>query len=262
MVGDKKRREYIVTIINNSMLACKTFDIMYNSIKNNSPDLFDEEWFVLFPNNMALDEYLDERIYKRVRFLGYQAYKSSDIYTLKFMLINFIEELVSYNGNLTYIDADHVFLKPLKLQRIKNNEMIFSSEDSIIRSDNYGIIKNYNASFIRASLETWSKVMYAWKEKYEELENDILSRFREEIAFSLSVKENNIDVTQLSSYTQSNFQKFNKNCICFHYGGEYAQAKLIKTYIKDLNYQSINWEILSDNDLWILEKVYKIINGI
>lgn len=261
MVGDKERREYIVTIINNK-LTCKTFDIMYKSIKNKSPDLFDNEWFVLFPNDMALDEYLDERIYKKVRFLGYQAYKSADIYTLKFMLINFIEEIKCNNGNLTYMDADHIFLKPMKLQRIKNNEIIFSSEDSVIRSDHYGKIKNYNASFIRASLETWLMVMYGWKEKYEELENDILSRFREEIAFSLSVKENNICVTQLDSYTQSNFQKFNRNCICFHYGGEYTQAKLIKTYIKDFNNPSINWGLLSDNDLWIINNICKIISEI
>lgn len=256
MDGNKGRRECIVTIINDNIATCRTFNIMYESIKRNSPNLLEYKWFVLFPSNMELNEFLNKNRYKGVKFVGYQAYKSEDIYTIKFMLINFIEEIMHSKSNLTYIDADHIFLKPLMLQKMKENEMMFSSENSIIQSVYYGEIKSYNASFLRASYETWLKVMYDWIKKYEELKRDISSRFREEIAFSLSVQENNICISQLDSNEQSNFQKFNKNCCFFHYGGEYSQSKLIKKCIENLDNESINFGILSDDEIWILNKLY------
>lgn len=81
------------------------------------------------------------------------------------------------------------FFDNFPLIDIKNNEICLSSEKSYVTSSTYGTIINYNASFIRASLETWLKIVYEWRKIYEELEGDILTRFREEIAFSLAAKE-------------------------------------------------------------------------
>jgi len=260
----KERKEFIVTIINENILGSGIFRLMYKSIEKNTPKLFEHEWFVLFPKKMDINAWLDTRQYTNVKFKNYPVYESSDQYTLKFMLINFIEEIECSNGNVTYFDADHIFLSKMTLPKISEREVVFSSEDSIINSYKYGRIRNYNSSFIRSDIETWREIMYDWRINYEKLGDDVSVRFREEIAFSLAAIQHNLVILQLMNAIQSNYQKFTQNCCCFHYGGEYPESKNVKRYIKDLNRNNgvVVYTTLLDREKWIENIIYKLMNDI
>lgn len=251
METNKEQREYIISIINSDNVYRNAFEIMYQSMLSNSPNLQIFKWVVLYPiyDRFALTPLFFK--YANVDFIGYSPYESSDKYTLKFLLINYIKDIVDDFCTITYIDCDHIFLKEFYLPPISDTEILFSSENCFasIETSNLNLV-HYNASFLRATLPTWKSFVDDWKGIYSTLY--IESRFREEIAFSIAIEKNHIIPKQLDNLAQSNFQKYNKNCAFFHYGGEYKSSQIAKKFLVQKFVDTAN---LTQQQQWIIGKL-------
>lgn len=251
MEKDKGRREYIICIINSEAVYCNAFETMYQSIISNSPLLLERKWVVLYTeDNEEGIEHLIKK-YQNIEFISYPEFQSVDKYELKFLLINYIESIEDSESIITYLDTDHIFLRNMDLIEVENGRVILSSEKRKLSINGEKII-HYNASFVRATINTWKAFMLDWKKTYSALEGKVNSRFREEIAFSIAIRDNKVQVTPLSGEIQSNFQNYHLECICFHYGGEYSSAKKMKNVLVG---NDISIDTLTNQEKWLISQI-------
>lgn len=161
-----------------------------------------------------------------VENVQYEMRPLEDPYTVKFLLRKFLKSAGWHNGRVLYMDPDHVIVKPIAITPIPAGALLVSSE--LRPRISHSSTDIYNTSLIFGTIETWELVTHPWIDEYNAIKGFIPFRFREEIAFSRVARKLGVSLLPVSNVIQSNFYSFNADCMCFHYGGEYAEAKAIK----------------------------------
>lgn len=236
-----------VTIIDENKINQKALFLMINTLLLTNLKLL-SKLYIVCPQYLS-----NHSVYKILRSNGinvflYDFKPTDDKYYIKFLLCDFIKQFKNKFEVITYIDPDHIFLSELNSITPNYNEVILSSESNELLSEYFSKYTyennhfiNYNASYMSAKISTWSKIIYKWKDNYFKLNNQVSNRFREEIAFSISLMETKTKIIQLPVDIQSNFKVFDENCVMFHYGGEYSGALNIKALLRDGEIISHTW---------------------
>lgn len=227
-----------VTICPKRSNYIKQIELLNYSIKilgNNLPK-------ILVPSYSKLDTKDVENEIIRCRLEN----KTEDIYFEKFVLKN-IQQITSKQYFL-YLDPDHIIFDSLSLKDFNpqnaittsseiNNLREFLSEKEFdhianIMCKNKNIGNFYNTSLLFSDVSYFTNFSTYWQDTYRELYDKIIKhRHLEEIAFSVSSKNNNFLVNSSNENLQGNFKNRNMNSKIFHYGGEYKETNIIKNNI-------------------------------
>lgn len=241
-----KKRETYITIIDNNITNQKALSLMIYSLQVTNSQILDE-LYIICPYYLSDDSFIQELKEKDFHLVFFNYAPVDDPYYIKFLISEFILIFHDKTDVVTYIDPDHIFLKKIENDFFpipNDNEVIMSSESNELSNEyfshyvhslsNMDFI-NYNSSFVRARTETWYNIVSDWEKNYHILTSQVSSRFCEEIAFSLTLKEHDINVIQISPIVQSNFKVYDKNCFMFHYGGEYRSAHYVKSLVRNFD---------------------------
>lgn len=169
-----------------------------------------------------------------------------DPYFTKLLLLRkFFENSTNANDLILYLDYDHICRGNIDIPPINAHQVFVSSETHALGSYiNEAMIDNserhkldythYNTSLILGITSTLRQAIQGWESAYLSNLRRISSRYREEIAFALSVVNSGLELCPVSTGLQGNWEFPNPSCKLFHYGGERSQAREIKNYIRSI----------------------------
>ena len=248
----KRKKDSIITVVDDNTVNKSAFIIMYTSFCKYSKSK-DVDFWLLISLDLNDTNFLKFLKGNKIRFLRYKAEKNGDPYYAKFIIKRFISDKGNIYKNVLYLDPDHIFIKKFELEDSVTNTIYFSSECTIVDNDFLCTLSglnsfiNYNASFVKAEVDVWKKIVKDWESYYYLIQGKVSPRFQEEIAFTLSTLKNKINVKQIEVEIQSNFCCFNRTCQVFHYGGDYIESIQIKKYIGKMLSELLNGDILDFN---------------
>lgn len=221
-----------LTIITNDKQSLNALSLFFDSMRINSPHLYNQSWHVIYPKGFEIpNSIIDADGTGSIRCIPYVNIIPQDRYAMKFAIKDFLKNECCDEDIFLYMDTDHIFLNELELEKPKDKEIFFSSEKHTLSVKNHGAINHYNASLIYGQTSSLKIIVDDWFTLYQELDDNEVGRFKEEVAMAIAADRAGLCVNMVNSTVQSNFQSFDCNCACFHYGGDYAMAKNIKKYL-------------------------------
>ncbi|WP_136799968.1 hypothetical protein [Desulfosediminicola ganghwensis] len=234
-----QERQVLLTVVDEKTVNHKAFIVLVKSMKRRSVDIFNEI-LVLYPNHINLPEsFIVTLSNLGVKCRGYRRVFKDDPYGVKFLISSFIEDIGHEFDTIVYADPDHVAFKSMSIRSQEKAFLISSEVEKLSEKDRValdsvgylGVDNHYNTSLIIGKYKEWVNITEKWRKVYLDIKDVIDFRFREEIAFSISVLQEGLSLVPVSSEVQGNFQNNYMDCEIFHYGGCYREAMSIKSAI-------------------------------
>ena len=273
MKKDQKIKRLIITGVDSNPVNQNALKILLKSINANLNG-YTKDITVIYPQNELSLEYLTWLETNKISTFSGKPFNPNDPYRVKLLLIDIIKEKGKNYDEIFYLDPDHIFLNQFKTINSKNALKVSSEIKPLggeivkcFRTKQNSNIKefiHYNTSIIYGNYKSWKKALDKWEHVYNKIFDFTSNRFREEIAFTYAAIQQKVQIIPVIPKFQSNFLVFDRNCIIFHYGGEFPQTKRIKLCLQheDMIIDSFLNQLDSSQDFlesWVIQEIINIL---
>lgn len=246
----------LITITDGSLPVAITLQVFFSSLLESGASESFDTIALLIPHyspQVQIDELVCMFSELKIQKFQIEFNNPFNRYYAKLMLQKYIDfDDSSSDDILCYLDYDHIFRKPINvISSLDVNAIYLSSEiwpiTSILVDSNRDYFRDhqlplihFNTSLILGKIDVLRRAVKSWHEKYVQYAEIVSPRYLEEVAFSMSIIDQNIDIFPIPSMVQGNWQHTGEDWQIFHYGGESQLARKLKEDIPKILGQEIS----------------------